>query len=55
MRPGHHIDYKGLRAVNADTVRMVVDSYLRSCENITHTSRVFGINRSVVYDILRKD
>jgi putative transposase len=56
MQPGHHIDYKGLRAINAVAARKAVISYLESSGgHITLTAKVFGINRSVVYDILRKN
>ena len=55
MNPGHHIDYKQLRKVNPKTARLAVLNYLESVSgNISRTARVFGINRSVVYDILKK-
>jgi hypothetical protein len=55
MQPGHHIDYKGLRQINPAAARMAVINYFQSgCGNITQTARVFGIQRCVVYDILRK-
>jgi len=55
MQAGHRIDYKQLRKVNPETARLVVLEYLRSNRgNIAEAARTFGINRSVVYDILRK-
>ncbi|MDO9546364.1 MAG: helix-turn-helix domain-containing protein [Pelolinea sp.] len=55
MNPGHHIDYKQLRKVNPKTARLTVLSYLESVGgNISRTAQVFGVNRSVVYDILKK-
>jgi len=55
VNPGHHIDYKQLRKVNPKAARMAVLNYLESVgNNISKTARAFGINRSVVYDILKK-
>ena len=55
MNPGHHIDYKQLRSIDPQAARMAVLNYLESVSgNISRTARVFGINRCVVYDILRK-
>ena len=55
MNPGHHIDYKQLRKVNPKGSRLTVLSYLESVRgNVSRTARGFGINRSVGYDILRK-
>ena len=55
MHPGHHIDYKQLRSINAETARQAVLEYLQSVGgNVSQTARVFGINRCVVYDILKK-
>jgi len=56
MNPGPLIDYKRLRRMNAETARRRrVLEYLRSVGgNVAQTARVFGINRPVVYDILRK-
>jgi len=54
VNPGHHIDYKQLSKVNPKAARLTVLSYLESVGgNISRTARVFGINRSVVYDILK--
>lgn len=55
MRPGPLINYKALRKTNPETARMAVLEYLKSNgRNIADAARVFGINRPVVYDILRK-
>jgi transposase len=55
LKPGHHIDYKSLRKVNHEAARIAVLEYLKSNGgNISEASRTFGINRCVVYDILRK-
>ena len=55
MNPGHHIDYKQLRQINPEAARQAVLDYLESTGgNISHTAKVFGINRCVVYDILKK-
>jgi hypothetical protein len=63
MRHGHHthlptgkIDYKQLRKINPEAARRAVLEYLRSNgHNISQTALVFGINRTVIYDILRKE
>src|SRR3972149_3402987 len=56
MQPGPRIDYKALRKVNPETARQAVLEYLKSVgKNVAETARVFGINRPVVYDILRKE
>jgi len=62
MRAGHHtceqaarIDYKELRKTSAEAARRAVVEYWRSDgRNVSATARMFGINRSVVYDILHK-
>ena len=62
MNSGHRsrlyrgrIDYKQLRKVNPETARLAVLEYLKSNRhNISDAARVFGINRCVVYDILKK-
>lgn len=63
MKPGPHtglmtlsIDYKQLRRINPEAARRAVLEYLRSSgHNIAKTAAVFGINRPVVYDIIRKE
>ncbi len=63
MKAGHRIqpptgkiDYKQLRRINPETARRAVLEYLKSNgHNISQTALVFGINRTVVYDILRKE
>jgi transposase len=55
MHPGPLIDYKALRKINPETARQAVLEYLKTNgRNISEAARVFGINRPVVYDILKK-
>lgn len=55
MKTGIHIDYKKLREISPATAREAVLEYLHSNGgNKSDTAHVFGINRCVVYDILRK-
>jgi len=55
MSHGHRIDYKVLRKVNPEAARQAVLEYLKTNgRNIADAARVFGINRPVVYDILKK-
>ncbi len=55
MNPGHHIDYKQLRRINPEAARQAVLGYLESVgSNVSKTAKVFGINRCVVYDILKR-
>ena len=55
MNPGRLIDYKTLRRVNAEAARLAVVEYLETNRgNRSDAARVFGINRSVIYDILSK-
>ena len=55
MNPGRRIDYKTLRKVNPEAARLAVLEYLKTNRrNISDAARVFGINRSVVYNILSK-
>ena len=63
MRVGHRthlltgkIDYKRLRKINPEAARRAVLDYLKSDGyNISQAALVFGINRTVVYDILWKE
>jgi transposase len=56
MNPGIRIDYKTLRAVNPEAARKAVLEYLKTNgSNKADAARVFGINRTVVYDILKKE
>jgi transposase len=63
MKAGHlasllreRIDYKQLRKVNPEAARFAVLEYLKTNDhNISQAARVFGINRAVAYDILRKE
>lgn len=49
------INYKVLRKINAEAARLAVIEYLKTNKgNISEAARVFGIQRTVVYDILKK-
>lgn len=49
------IDYKVLRGIDPVAARTCVLEYLKTCGgNISDTSLSFGINRAVIYDILKK-
>ena len=55
MEPKIRIDYKKLRQVNPETARMAVLEYLSSNgKNVSQCAKIFGINRAVVYDIIKK-
>jgi len=55
MIPGK-IDYKVLRKIDPVAARTAVLEYLKTNGgNITAAAEVFGINRPVVYDILKKE
>lgn len=55
MSPGARIEYKVLRQINPEAARQAVVEYLKTNGgNKADAARVFGINRCVVYDILRK-
>ena len=55
MTPGIRIDYKTLRSVNPEAARQAVLEYLKTNGgNKAEAARAFGINRCVVYDILKK-
>ena len=50
-----HIRYKALRKISPQAARMAVVEYLSTAQATkTETARVFGVERSVIYDILRK-
>mgnify|MGYP001409230248 CR=1 FL=1 len=49
------IDYKQLRQINPEAARRAVLEYIRTnAHNVSEAARVFGINRTVVYDIIKK-
>ena len=55
MHPGIRIDYKTLRKINPETARLAVLEYLKTNgRNIANAANAFGINRPVVYDILKQ-
>ena len=55
MRPRARIDYKALRKIDFEAARQAALEYLKTNGgNIADAARVFGINRPVVHDILRK-
>jgi transposase len=55
MSPGARIDYKTLRQINSEAARKAVLEYLKTNGgNKADAARVFGVNRTVVYDIFKK-
>jgi len=55
LRAGR-IDYKKLRKIDPEAARRAVIEYLKtSGHHISRTGAVFGINRTVIYDIIKKD
>lgn len=55
VTPGIKADYKKLRKVNPEAARRAVLDYLESNnQNISDAAVAFGINRTVVYDIVRR-
>ncbi|MFC1867087.1 helix-turn-helix domain-containing protein [Thermodesulfobacteriota bacterium] len=48
-------DYKALRKINPEAARRAVLDYLKTnSQNISEAAASFGINRTVVYDIIRR-
>lgn len=55
MSPGVRINYKEPRKLNPEAARTAVLEYLKTNKgNIADAARVFGIQRPVVYDIIKK-
>ena len=55
-QPSRKIDYKQLRKTNPKAARRAVLEYLKaSNHNISEAASIFGINRAVVYDIIKKE
>jgi len=55
MSPGVRIDYKELRKLNPEAARTAVLEYLKTNKrNIADVAKVFGVQRLVVYDIIKK-
>ena len=50
------INYQVLRKINPEAARLAVIEYLKTNKgNISEAARVFGIQRTVVYDLLKKE
>jgi transposase len=55
MQSGLLVDYKALRKINPEAARVAVLEYVSSTGgNISRAARAFGIQRAVVYEILKK-
>ena len=55
MSPRARINYKTLRQINPEAARKAVLEYLKTNGgNQAEAAKVFGVNRIVVYDILKK-
>ena len=55
-QPSRKIDYKQLRKINPKAARRAVLEYLKaSNHNISEAASIFGINRAVVYDIIKEE
>ncbi len=56
MTDGTRISYKQLRKINPQAARQAVVEYLKTNgHNISNAAQAFGINRPVVYDIVKKE
>ena len=50
------IDYKQLRKINPEAARLAVLEYLKTNgHHVSQAAFIFGINRSAVYAILKKE
>jgi transposase len=55
MQSGLLVDYKALRKINPQAARVAVLEYVSSTGgHISRAARAFGMQRAVVYDILKK-
>ena len=55
-QPTGKIDYEQLRKINPEATRRAVLEYLKtSNHNISEAASIFGINRPVVHNIIKKE
>lgn len=48
------IDYKSLRKISPETARTAVLQYLSGSGNISQTAKAFGLQRAVIYNIIKR-